>query len=204
MHIVGRIRLPKSVEVSNLYIHCDRGAAINYSDSPAILFDRGGIVSSNTYFNSFYENFYAKYTNLDSLSYRLRLEGDFQISVYREFSGQESRELIVSEKLENCQATGFVKIGLTSLVQSNNQGRIYFELLCESEKGTFHEGLIVTEQKQIQPVSLAIISCTYKKETYIKNTVNNIVRDELLKTKEWKVFVVDNGKTLSKEDMLGT
>ena len=200
MHIVGRIRLPKSVEVSNLYINCDRGAAINYSDSPAIFFDRGGIVSSNTYFNSFYENFYAKYTNLDSLSYRLRLEGDFQISVYREFSGQESRELIVSEKLENCQATGFVKIELTSLVQSNNQGRIYFELLCESEKGTFHEGLIATEQKQIQPVSLAIISCTYKKETYIKNTVNNIVRDELLKTKEWKVFVVDNGKTLSKED----
>ncbi len=91
MHIVGRIRLPKSVEVSNLYINCDRGAAINYSDSPAIFFERGGIVSSNTYFNSLYENFYAKYTNIDSLSYRVRLEGDIQISGYREIYGQESR-----------------------------------------------------------------------------------------------------------------
>ncbi len=56
--------------------------------------------------------------------------------------------------------------------------------------------------KPIQPVSI-IISKIYKKlETCISKTqVNNIVRDELLKTKEWKVFVVDNGKSLSKEDL---
>lgn len=198
MHIVGRIRLPKSAEVSNLYLQFLRGA-FNYSASPEIVLRQGEIISTNSYFNSIYESFYAKYTNLDLLSYRLKLEGDFQISVYREFSGN-GKELIVSEKLENCQATDFVKIDLPSLVQSNKQGRVYFELLCQSKQGRFYEGLIATDQKPIQPVSLAIITCTYKKEAYIKNTVNNIVQDPLLKTKEWKVFVVDNGKTLSEDD----
>ncbi|HCF30625.1 MAG TPA: glycosyl transferase family 2 [Cyanobacteria bacterium UBA11049] len=199
MHIVGRIRLPKSVEVSNLYINCDRAAAIDYSESPAIFFDRGGIVSSNTYFNSLYENFYAKYTNLDSLSYRLKLEGNFQISVYRELSGTDGKELIVSENLENCQATDFVKVNLPNL-NTNHLGRIYFELTCLSENGVFQEGLITTEQQPTQEVSLAIITCTYKKEAYIKNTVKTIVQDQLLQTKQWQIFVVDNGKTLTLED----
>lgn len=196
MHIVGRIRLPKSAEVFNLYLQFLR-ADFNYS-APEIVLSQGEIISTNSYFNSIYENFYAKYTNLERLSYRLRLEGDFQISVYRESAN--GKELIVSEKLENCQATDFVKIDLPSLVQSKKQGRIYFELLCQSKQGRFYEGLIATEQKQIQPVSLAIITCTYKKEAYIKNTVNNIVEDPLLKIKEWKVFVVDNGQTLSEDD----
>lgn len=196
MNIVGRIKLPKSAEVSGLYLQCNEAAAINSNPGvEEIVFCQGGMVSTNSYFNSFYENFYAKYTNLDSLYYWLRLVGDFQISVYREVYGQPNRELVFSQKCESCVATDFVKLKFPEL----NQGRIYFELMCLSEQGEFKEGLIATENPG-KEVSLAIITCTYKKEAYIKKTVNTIVQDQLLATKSWKIFVVDNGKTLTAED----
>lgn len=196
MQVVNRISFPPSGEVSNLYLQFDQGASLNESATPEIALNQGGIVSTNSYFNSIYENFYTKYTSLGSLSYQLKLEGDFQISVYRELYEQKGKELIASKKLENCQATDFVQVKLPSLTQ----GRVYFELECLSDRGIFKEGLIVTEQNPSQEISLAIISCTYKKEEYIKKTVNSIVQDKLLQTKSWKIFVVDNGETLSSED----
>lgn len=196
MQVVSRISFPKSNEVANLYLQFQQGASFNYSEHPEIVFTQGGIVTTNSYFNSIYENFYTKYTSLDSLSYQLRLEGDFKISIYRESAEEKSRESISTEKLENCLATQFVQVKLPKL----EQGRIYFEIECLSDRGAFKEGAIVTEQNPIKEVSLAIISCTYKKEEYIKKTVDTIVRDPLLQTKSWKIFVVDNGETLSTKD----
>ena len=195
MQVVNRISFPPSGEIANLYLQLE-SASLNESTTDEIVLTQGGIVSTNSYFNSIYENFYTKYTSLESLSYQLKLEGDFQISVYRELYEHKGKELIASEKLENCQTTDFVQVKLPNL----NQGRVYFELECVSDRGVFKEGLIVTEQNPTREISLAIISCTYKKEEYIKKTVNTIVQDRLLPTKSWKIFVVDNGQTLSSED----
>jgi galactofuranosylgalactofuranosylrhamnosyl-N-acetylglucosaminyl-diphospho-decaprenol beta-1,5/1,6-galactofuranosyltransferase len=195
MHIVSRIKLPKSAEVTNLYLQCNEGASINYNDTPEIVFCQGGKVSTNSYFNSYYESFYAKYTNLETLEYWLKLSGEFEISIYREVNGQTNRELISSQKLEGV-GSDFIKVKLPPA----NQGRIYFEIVCLSQKGTFKEGLIATSQQPTQEVRLAIITCTYKKEDYIKDTVNTIVQDRLLQTKSWQIFVVDNGQTLTAAD----
>ena len=82
MHIVARIKLPKSANVSGLYIQCNEGASINYQeDNQEILLVQGGSISSNSYFNSFYEKFYTKYTNFSSIYYLLKLEGDFKVYV---------------------------------------------------------------------------------------------------------------------------
>lgn len=204
MHnIVNRINLPNSADVSSLYIQCNEAATINYQEGDQVVVcSNGGIISSNTYFNSFYESFYAKYTNLDSLYYLLKLEGNFQISIYREVYGGNNQELIGRETLKDCQISSDIKVLLPN-IQSNNkpQGRVYFELLCLSEKGIFKQGIIATdEQEQTQEISLAIITCTFKKEAYIKQTVKRILQDELLAVKKWKLFVVDNGQSLSADD----
>jgi len=200
MHIVGRINLPKSADVSELYIQCNEAASINYdAGNQEIILRQRGMVSSNCYFNSFYERFYTKYTYLNSIYYLLKLEGDFQVSIYREVDEGNDRELISTEKLENCQISDYVKVGLP-LLQDETAGRIYFELVCLSEQGIFKSGLIATEQDKNQQVSLGIISCTFKKEVYIKATVNTILQDELLQKKDLQIFIVDNGKTLSEND----
>ena len=149
MHVIGRIKLPKSVDVSKLYVQCNEGASINYDEGEKeIILRQGGIISSNSYFNSFYEQYYAKYTNLKSIYYLLKLEGDFQVSVYREVYGGNNRELISVENFDKCQAD-YVKV-LLPLLQTETAGRIYFEIMCSSAHGLFKEGLIATEQDKIK------------------------------------------------------
>ena len=202
MHIVGRIKLPKSADVSGLYIQCNEGASINYyQDCQEIVLRKGGIISSNSYFNSVYEKFYAKYTNLSSIYYLLKLEGDFQVSVFREVYEGNNRELISQEKLDNCQISDAVKVGLPNFSQTENPGRIYFEIMCLSDQGLFKEGLLVTAQNKNREVSLAIITCTFKKEAYITKTLNTILQDQLLSGNNFKIFVVDNGITLTENDV---
>ncbi len=202
MHIVCRIKFPKSADVSGLYIQCDKNTTINYNEEPQeIVLRQGGIISSNSYFNSFYEGFYAKYTDLSFIYYLLKLEGSFQVSVYRELYGQNNRELVSLENFYNCQSSDFVKIQLPRLLQNEPVGRIYFELMCLSINGSFKEGLIVTDQNKSREVALGIISCTFKKEAHIKNTVNTILQDDLLRKKDFKIFVVDNGRTLDEDEL---
>jgi galactofuranosylgalactofuranosylrhamnosyl-N-acetylglucosaminyl-diphospho-decaprenol beta-1,5/1,6-galactofuranosyltransferase len=202
MHIVCRIKFPKSADVSGLYIQVDENTTINYNEDPQeIILRQGGSISSNSYFNSFYESFYAKYTDLSFIYYLLKLEGSFQVSVYRELYGQNDRQLVSVENFYNCQSSDFVKIQLPKLVQNETLGRIYFELMCLSTNGLFKEGLIVTDQNKSREVALGIISCTFKKEVHIKNTVNTILQDDLLQKKDFKIFVVDNGRTLNEDEL---
>lgn len=163
MHIVGRIKLPKSAEFSGLYLQCNEGASISYYEPcNQIVLRKGGTISSNSYFNSVYENFYAKYTNLDSIYYLMKLEGNFQVSVYKEVNGN-NRELISTNKFQKCQVSNYVKILLPNLLQNESAGRIYFEISCLSEQGLFTEGLIATDQNKTREVALGIISCTFKR-----------------------------------------
>ncbi len=202
MNIVGRIKFPNTPETSGLYIKCDEDVFINYQEGcKEISILRGSIVSLNTFFNSFYEKLYARYTELSSLYYLLKLKGNFKISIYREFDGRESRKLIYEENFEKCDLSDYVKILLPTFSPDEELGRIYLEIKCLSEDGLFIEGLLATTQEKIREVSLGIISCTFRKEAYIIKTVNTVIQDNLLKEKKIKFFVVDNGKTLKEDEL---
>jgi galactofuranosylgalactofuranosylrhamnosyl-N-acetylglucosaminyl-diphospho-decaprenol beta-1,5/1,6-galactofuranosyltransferase len=179
---------------------CNEGVSINFCAEQKVVLTRNGVLSLNTYFNSFYEQFYAKYTELSSLYYLLKLEGNFQVSLYREQYGRETRELIDTENFENCQSLEPVKILLPNSWRSEQSGRVYLEIACLSDGGLFAGGFIATEQPKLREVSLGIITCTFKKEAFIKNTVNTILKDDFLQNKKFKVFVVDNGKTLKHDE----
>ncbi len=205
MNIVSRIQFPQTDVASELYFKVDKSSTdFSASVGAASLWHRqvplhqGSTISFNTYFNSFYESFYTKYTILSSLYYLLKLEGDFEVAVYRDEGSK--KELLFSHKFEQCQLSDYVKVSLPELRQDQEAGRIYLEITCLSEQGLFSEGLLVTEQEKQRDVSFGIITCTFKKEFYVKKTVNAILQDSLLQDKQFKVFVVDNGKTLNGGD----
>ncbi len=201
MHIVAGIKLPKSADASDLYIQRNEAASINYQeDDKQVLLRQGETLSTNSYFNSFYEIFYTKYTTLNNIYYLLQLEGDFQVTVRREFNENTKKEIVCQAKFENCQFSEPVKIGPINLLQNESAGRIYFEITCLSDRGAFKESAIATDQTPTREVSLAIAICTFKKEEYIKNTLATIWQDKFLETKNFKVFVVDNGRTLDASD----
>ena len=202
MNVISRIRFPSTLETSSLYIKCNENASLNLNpQNVEVVLKKNGVLSFNTYFNSFYEKFYTKYTNLSSLYYLLKLEGDFQVSLYREHYQKDGREIIYIENFNRCQPSEPVQISLPDSWHSEDAGRSYLELTCLSEHGLFLGGLIATEQPKIREVSLGIVTCTFKKEAYVKNTVNSILKDEFLQDNNLKIFVVDNGKTLKKDEL---
>jgi galactofuranosylgalactofuranosylrhamnosyl-N-acetylglucosaminyl-diphospho-decaprenol beta-1,5/1,6-galactofuranosyltransferase len=91
MNVVSRIQFPGTPETSSLYMKCNESASLSSCASDLkVVFNNKGTLSFNTYFNSFYETFYAKYTKLESLYYLLNLEGDFTVCLYRERHDQEN------------------------------------------------------------------------------------------------------------------
>ncbi len=201
MNVISRIQFPCTPETSDLYMKFSEGAFLNFcKEDVRITLTKNAVLCLNTYFNSFYEKFYAKYTKLESLYYLLKLEGDFQVSLYRERYGQENSELIYNKNFENCQLGEPIKIVLPDSWRCDDAGRVYLEIMCLSEQGCFIEGCIATEQNPVREVSLGIISCTFRKEAYIKKTVDAILNDNVLQGKKLKIFVVDNGKTLNKDE----
>ncbi|MEC4813838.1 MAG: glycosyltransferase family 2 protein, partial [Scytonema sp. PMC 1069.18] len=178
MNIVSRVQFPKTTETSELYIRLSPDTSRDFdSSNPQIVLQSGSTISFNTYFNSIYEKYYKKYTTLKSGYYLLRLEGDFEVAVYRETNEAKTKELLSNQIIKDCQLVNFVKILLPEFKQNQVAGRIYLEITCLSSEGVFAEGVVFTEQEKGRDVSLAIITCTYKKEAYLQKTVNTILQD---------------------------
>jgi galactofuranosylgalactofuranosylrhamnosyl-N-acetylglucosaminyl-diphospho-decaprenol beta-1,5/1,6-galactofuranosyltransferase len=197
MTILSRVRFPSSEDTLNLYIQGDQPLTLNRDERGCYAsLQKGQTLSLNTYFNSMYETFYERYTTISTVHYVLTLEGTFTISIWRESAENSDRQLLGRQELHDCSAVAPTNIEIPHFAQGKHLGRIYFELICLSNEGRFWESAIATDQPPQENVSLGIISCTYKKENYIKNTVNTLLQDRFLQNKLFKVFVVDNGKTL--------
>ncbi len=198
MQVISRLQLPNTLDTSDLYLKLEGNSSIDF-DAHKIILHQSDKISFNTYFNSIYESFYTQYTTLNELKYQLKLIGAFEVVAYRErFENQ--KELIKSERVQNKDLSNYVEFSLPLLKSSPDAGRIYLEITCLSEKGIFIEGSLVTQLEKVRDVTLAIITCTFKKETYVTKTVNAITLDNLLQNKKFQLFVVDNGKTLKQDD----
>lgn len=196
MHILSRIRFPQSADTTALYLQ--GSSTVDVCDIPVATLQAGEMLSTNTYFNSFYEPFYANYTQLDAVYYCLNLAGDFTVSLYRQINGD--RTLLSTQAFVDCTITDPIQIPLPNLSASDTKGRIYFEITCLSDAGQFAGGVLATDRPPSRDVSLAIVSCTFKKEAFIKKTVGAIMQDDNLRDKSLSMFVVDNGQTLQASD----
>jgi galactofuranosylgalactofuranosylrhamnosyl-N-acetylglucosaminyl-diphospho-decaprenol beta-1,5/1,6-galactofuranosyltransferase len=205
MKTLSRVRLPCSDKAPDLYVQGNYTLAIDEDDSgSSIALSQSDMLSFNTYFNSLYETFYQQYTTITTVYYWLKLEGSFTVSIWREVYGGSDRQLISQQQLLDCQVDQPMRLEIPDFIQSKQSGRIYFELHCLSDRGIFRSGEVVTDLPANREISLGIISCTYKKERYIKNTVSTILEDPGLQNKSFKIFVVDNGKTLENAEFENT
>jgi len=157
--------------------------------------EHGETLSLNTYFNAFYEKFYVKYTDIRSVSYLLRLQGDFKVCAYREKENGD-RQSIGTWGLKDCDPSLDRRIELPHLEPVDNSGRIYLEIYCLSSRGLFCGGTLSTDQVKKRKVSLAAIICSYKREETLKAIIDDTLGDKDLMGKDMRIFVVDNARTL--------
>jgi galactofuranosylgalactofuranosylrhamnosyl-N-acetylglucosaminyl-diphospho-decaprenol beta-1,5/1,6-galactofuranosyltransferase len=185
-------------DVEKMFFRANSKVSFDY-DQQTLYMSKGGAVKFDTYFNGFYLDNWKAHTRVTHLSACLNLKGSFKISIHNIDIFGEAKSLILQQSV----ATEDLKIVsiLDNLDLSDRTGMIYIEAealddRCEIAGGYFHT---CTEQKT--DIKLAIVICTYKRESYVNKNIQ-LLQNLLLDREIWKdkveVFVIDNGKTLDK------
>ena len=149
-------------------------------------------LSLNTYFNSFYTNFWLNHTKVSSLVYKFRIEGNLRIRIFFARIDQAD-ELVYEKKYKGHSRAKEVKIPI-QMKSKHRNGRFYIVFESTGKRAALKQGGIYAQKIQKKQVFLSIVICTYHREKFIKNLLKAL--KELYKqTPQFMLFLIDNGKS---------
>jgi len=155
-------------------------------------------ISFDTYFNSFSIDKWRKYTTLNTLYLYLKIKGNCTLTIKNKYlSGHDLVEKIIktidireeeiSEKLFEIENI------------NKYEGIFYFEIFSYEGETVLYEASYQTENNvKENKISIGITICTFRREEYIERMLNKYENENL--DDSYKMFIVDNGKTLEYED----
>ena len=188
--------------VEELFLRLNSKVLLDYEHNYAE-FEKGGVISFDTYFNSFSVQKWKDYTNVKTISINLHIKGVFKVRLLNIDYFSESTKLLnqkvitvetldevsVFEDVEIRPYTGLLYVQIEAL-ESN----------CLFKGGWFHTNL---NTSQILDVNIALVICTYKRELYVKKNMQ-LLEDYLLNNShladKLEILIVDNGRSLEKFD----
>ena len=126
-------------------------------------FKKGGIVTTDTYFNSLTIEKWAKYTKVSKVRLTLSLQGKFNVSLCWK---QKISERYVERELKNITVDADNRTQIMLEYPEETRGMFYFRIEAIEKGGKFFGGYYATEiqEEEIRPVKLGIVICTYKRE----------------------------------------
>ncbi|MBQ6123699.1 MAG: glycosyltransferase [Clostridia bacterium] len=162
----------------------------------------------DTYFNCFSVGKWKKYTRLDNLKLRIELKGSFQVTVLHMYSMYtEPFEHAFCERV--CRASDRTAFEFDIPLSGLEGGIVCFRLYAlEGADNVFYGGGYVTDvdEASLNPVDIAIDTCTFRRERYIMRNVALMNRDIIDDPKNpvhghLDIFISDNGQTLDVDAM---
>ncbi|MBQ6347023.1 MAG: glycosyltransferase [Clostridia bacterium] len=162
----------------------------------------------DTYFNCFSVGKWKKYTRLDNLKLRIELKGSFQVTVLHMYSMYtEPFEHAFCERV--CRASDRTAFEFDIPLSGLEGGIVCFRLYAlEGADNVFYGGGYVTDvdEASLNPVDIAIDTCTFRRERYIMRNVALMNRDIIENPKNpvhghLDIFISDNGQTLDVDAM---
>lgn len=167
-------------------------------------FEKQGKVWFDTYFNGLSIEKWVKYTNIDSVSLRLKISGKFRVFLIN----KEKVNVIVSEKivaeyiLESVEPQEFT----VPYIDGSSKGMYTFVLEALKKDSTFYGGAYVSDidKDKIKYTKIGIGICTFKREAFIEKNIK-ILNEAILENEcsplhgHLEVFIADNGKSLDME-----
>lgn len=157
-----------------------------------ILMHAGEVLDFTTYFNSLSLKKWKRYTTIKALQLALQLEGHFQVTFHLHDEKGSVRHSSV--ETESSYFTYSME------AEELNGVLLGFSLHCMSDAGQYIGGQWNGEFTQWEDKKIGISITTFKREKYVKRTMNLL--HDFQKDHPWlSVLVVDNGSTL--EEMQG-
>ena len=160
-----------------------------------------------SYFNSCTFRKWKKYTGAITVELFLEIEGDFSINYVgysKEIASINRTEFHKEEYHLNKKGTVYFRF------PENNEQMVGFEICSLNEVKLYGGGysLVFNENKQVNDVCLSIATTTCKKELFIKNNIEllkkEILEKDIPEKNDIYVQVVDNGRTLTENDIYGS
>jgi hypothetical protein len=157
----------------------------------------------DTYFNCFSVGKWNRYTRLDNLKLRIELKGSFQVTLLHMYSMYtEPFEHAFCERV--CRASDRTAFEFDIPLNNLEGGVVCFRLYAlEGADNVFYGGGYVTDvdEAALNPVDIAIDTCTFRRERYIMRNVDIMNRDIIENPKNpvyghLDIFISDNGQTL--------
>ena len=161
-----------------------------------------GRVSFDTYFNSFDYDTFRRYTTVENITVTLHLAGQFHISLVdcsRNNDATVTKRTIYEGDFSS-ETKKDVGIGV-ALSALSERGILYVKLSTEAG-GSYYGGHIDAALPPThQKVKIGIVITTFKRESYVRQNVAQLIRD--LPQENFGIFVIDNGQTLTPDDVKG-
>lgn len=187
--------------IEGMYFYLSQGAEIvsKAAQEPIhIRLEKGSSLRTDTYFNALSAEKWKKYTTARNFSVTIRLKGKARIELYhkKQVSGQ-----IEDSKLGEAILTAEVGEETVYVPSGEMQGIVYFRLTA-LEPTVFYGGWYSCESRQARPVKIALDICTFKREEYVLRNCQLLKEkmDHDTDLKNFEIFIVDNAKTLKRED----
>lgn len=181
----------------DLYFKKIHGHVDLRSDTRSVRVGPESSCSFDSYFNSFYETKWKKYTEIKSYKWELKLVGAATVRVCRSDTSQSTAVLheIEATHSSDPQVCSFeVSVPFDTL-----SSRTYLEVSTKSDACIILKGCVVADLEEKRIVDLAVITPTYKKESYILRTVKEIVNFKNNGGIDCTLYVVDNDSSESLE-----
>lgn len=184
--------------VEELFLRSNSKCILNYEQNNAEL-KKGGIISLDTYFNSFSVQKWKDYTNVNTININLHLRGVLKVKLlnvdyFSESANLVNQKIITSNELDNVSA--FQNIDIHPY-----KGLLYIEIEALENNCLFAGGCFNTSlnPSQKSDVKIAAVMCTYRRESYVYNNVQ-LLEKYLLNSSDivdkLELFIIDNGRTL--------
>jgi galactofuranosylgalactofuranosylrhamnosyl-N-acetylglucosaminyl-diphospho-decaprenol beta-1,5/1,6-galactofuranosyltransferase len=204
---------PKICTSPELYFHTTSDCIVD-TDSKIVFLRKNGILDLGTYFNSFSIDKWKKYTCLSNVSILLRLKGKFKIDVYTfvicsgtnstglgtKSTGLGTKSTVYQRQLQSISLDEYTE-AIIDLNISNLSGLLCFRLEALSDRCCFAGGSYTSNQLPINNISLALVTCTYRRELMVQKTALSVEKyfsTRLSSNNQPELFIIDNGNTLEK------
>ena len=193
--LLQRILIDRPVDRRSLYWRAVPFNACSISQpevtcqGSSLVVGRETTLSFDTYFNSFFEAQWRRYTSLDVIHLRITVKGEGILRVYRRALGRKF--LVLEQPITTGQTTTRLP---GEAVNFRQYGTLCLEVSAETSDLVFVAGGWWSNVPAPVSVGLAAVFCTFNREAALTRLVNTLVNDPEVAAALARLIVVNQGK----------
>jgi len=152
------------------------------------------MIDFNTYFGSFYEDYWASHTSVKRIAIKLVFTGSLNVCLYREISAGRS-ELVSEHSLISENAS---EISIDIAAPKTQAGRVYFQVSGAGEGGRLIQAsYMAVDSPKPRDISISLGICTFNREVQLMDNLKRLFSCESALRSIRRLIIVNQGEPFS-------